>query len=110
VRKSTISLANAAPFTPAALAVSTAPGPAGLPCAFNIDVGQLLPFPNAPLGVAVVAVDAIGSGSVPIPLPNIPALHGFTAYAQWAAVDSAGGFQAGGLSLSPSRGRKIIIW
>jgi hypothetical protein len=49
-----------------------------------------------------MTTDAAGAASLPLPLPNAPALQGLSVYTQWAVADGAT------LALSPVL--RVLIW
>ena len=72
----------------------------------NVDPGTLLA--SQPL-----SLDAMGSGAVPLPLPNDPALVGFTLHSQGLVIDPAGGFvgiaATPGLRVTPARSGMVLV-
>jgi FG-GAP-like repeat len=104
-----ISVANAAPIQLMALGLGSSPVPGWNGAGVGVDIGTLLAFPGAPLGIAITTSNAGGVGSVGIPIPNVPALQGFEAYAQWLVLDPLGTFSVVGSPCSLSRRRTLIV-
>ncbi len=85
-------------------------------------LGVSLGLNNAPLFTCGVQLDTLGSVvylpgisnalgdfSWPIPIPNTPAVHGATFYAQAAVLDPMGP-NLGGLNLALTLARTVIVW
>jgi hypothetical protein len=78
-------------------------------CTVGIDLNpgmRLLPSPS----FGFVTADSTGFAFVPVPIPPDPSLWGLTLFAQWMAVDPAGGFLLGNSSYALSDVAQITIW
>lgn len=60
--------------------------------AASIPFGACTVLVAPPWVTAAVALDVAGAGSAPLPIPNIPSLHGAQLYAQCLVVDPNGAF------------------
>jgi hypothetical protein len=104
-----ISVAGAAPMQTIALGLGSSSVPGWNGAGVGVDIGSLLAFPGAPLGIAITTSGALGMGSVSIPIPDVRSLHGLEAYAQWLVIDPLGTFSVTGIPCSLSRRRTLVI-
>jgi hypothetical protein len=102
-------LSAALPGTTAICIVSLAPL-ALLPgsCGLLVDTAPgALVLPSGAQGI--MGVDGSGRAALVAPIPNLPALRGYKIFQQWAVLDAASTFTAGGSPFALSRGRTIVI-
>lgn len=103
-----VGLTGAGANVGAVLLASTLAVDSGL-CGILVDTAPYaLILPQANYGFT--ATDALGTASIPLPIPNIPALAGFQFALQWVVFDPAGSLNIAGLSFATTRGAFLTVF